>query len=170
MILKPAQGAQLTVGDKFGVWSFSCTALGVDKTRCGLVQVVKSPSTEKNIIKVVFGYLGKNGEPALIIHTPMNIFLDTGVLIKVDQGKQLKMNMQRCRPEGCIAAMHVKPEFFKELSSGATLKVGFILWNEKKIPVIVPVTLSGLADGMARIKKETAPALPKEGEETDLML
>ncbi|MBF0131970.1 MAG: invasion associated locus B family protein [Magnetococcales bacterium] len=162
--------AELTVGDKFGAWSFSCTAIGVDKTRCGLAQVVTSPNTGKNIVKVIFGQFGKNGEPALIIHTPINIFLDTSVLVKVDQGKQLKMRLQRCRPEGCIAALHAKPDFLKELATGTALKVGFVLWDKQKIPVVIPVPLNGIAIGMDKLKKESIPTFPKEGEETDLML
>ncbi|MBF0420720.1 MAG: invasion associated locus B family protein [Magnetococcales bacterium] len=162
--------AGLNVGDKFGSWSFSCTAVGVDKTRCGMVQVVAAQKTGKNIVKVVVGYLGKNNELVLIVHTPMNIFLDTSVLVKVDQGKQIKMALQRCQPEACIAALQIKPEFFKELSSGSALKVGFVLWSDKKVPVIVPVPLTGLAEGMAKIKKETVPVIPQDGKEPDLML
>ncbi|MBF0421553.1 MAG: invasion associated locus B family protein [Magnetococcales bacterium] len=162
--------ARLNVGEKFGPWSFSCTAVGVDKTRCGLVQVLTIKETGKNIVKVILGYLGKNNELVLIIHTPMNIFLDTGVLVKVDQGKQFKTALQRCQPQACIAALQVKPEFFTELTTGTSLKIGFVLWSEKKIPFIIPVPLKGIAEGMAKIKQETVPVLPQDGKEPDLML
>lgn len=162
--------AELVVGDKFGSWSFSCTALGVDKTRCGLVQTVALAGTGKNIIKVTLGYLGKKSELALIVQTPMNIFLDASVVVSVDQGKQTKMSMQRCQPEGCAAAMQVKPDFLRELSSGSMLKVGFVLWSSKKVPVLVPVSLIGLMDGVAKIKRESVPVLPKDGVEGDLLL
>jgi invasion protein IalB len=68
----------------------------------------------------------------------------------------MRFPVERCEPNGCRAGTKLEQEFMNALSHTDHMTVKF--HDAQRRPIEVPVSLKGLADGLAELKK-TNPAV-----------
>jgi invasion protein IalB len=155
LLLSPGIGlAAPKVGDRFGNWTFACMAIGPGNTKCGLTQDVVSRSSGKRILKATLGYLGKSGELILVLRTPLNLYLPTGVVANIDSGLKRRMVLQQCKKNGCIAVAKISQSFQDELFLGSRMRIKFkIILKEGIVGIPVKINLNGTQKGIQALEK-----------------
>ena len=117
--------AQRNVGDRFGDWTYICKALSKKKTVCALTQTRVDPRTKQRVLEVTLRKLGESGKLALLVAAPLGIHLATGMIGKVDQGKQFTFIWQSCTKQGCTAAVEVNDKLRWTMKAGKQLLIAF---------------------------------------------
>ena len=87
---------QPTVDDRIGDWTIQCKALSKAQTVCALTQTIVNTRTKQPVLRVTLRKLGESGNLDLIVDAPLGIDLVTGMIGKVDKGKQFTFVWQSC--------------------------------------------------------------------------
>ncbi|MBF0453410.1 MAG: invasion associated locus B family protein [Magnetococcales bacterium] len=154
LLLLPTQGESAPkVGDRFGAWTFSCKAMGPGKTRCGLIQQVQTRRSGKTILYATLGYAGKGGRLVLMLRTPLNIYLPTGVQVGIDSGPLQSAPLQQCKKKGCVALLKISNTLLEAFYSGTQMRVVFrVILKEGVVAVPVKLMLNGLKNGILALE------------------
>lgn len=113
----------------------------------------KSPLVHMAFRKVETGK-GKEKSDALlaVLNVPLGILLDSGLQLRTDKEQPVKISLHHCTAAGCMALWPLQPDLRKKLETGKSARVIFQLTNGQQVGV--PVSLSGLRDGLAALDKK----------------
>ncbi len=78
----------------------------------------------------------------LNMQLPLGVDLRPGIVIKVDDGKEMKVIYSKCTNAGCDAALVMDDNLVSAMKAGAILFVGFRAWGNEQTQVI-KASLSG---------------------------
>ncbi|EAR50917.1 hypothetical protein OG2516_13631 [Oceanicola granulosus HTCC2516] len=136
LLLPASAGAEPQVGDRFGDWSFECTAQSATRIDCGLAQLVVIAESREPIAR--FRITGP-AEPAaedaaatpgqLSVLLPLGLDLQAGVTASTDTGTTLPLSVATCVQQGCLLTAPVTDEIVAALREGAQMNVGFALYG-----------------------------------------
>ena len=116
---------QPNMGDRIGDWTFQCKALSKAQTVCALTQTIVNARTNERVLRVILRKLGESGNLALIVVAPLGIHLATGMVGKVDKGKQFTFVWQSCTNQGCSAAVEVDDTLGWTMKAGKQLLIAY---------------------------------------------
>lgn len=137
------------VGDRFGNWVFNCKAYGPGDTKCGLTQDVRIKNGGKRLFSASIAYVGPSNTLTLVMNTPLNSLLLSGVQITVDSEASVTLPFQQCRKEGCIALQKISPALRRQLAIGRKMKVSFkLILNKGLVQIPATISLDGTAKGI----------------------
>jgi invasion protein IalB len=106
-----------------GDWERRCEPLPDDHGKgptnsCYLVQIVPDESSGAEVMRAIIGY-GPGREQALAVFIlPLNVFLPSGVVIRVDDNTPLMAAFQLCSANGCRAVLPLDEGTLDALRSG----------------------------------------------------
>ncbi|WP_339776468.1 invasion associated locus B family protein [uncultured Thalassospira sp.] len=87
----------------------------------------------------------------LTMQLPLGVDLRPGIVIKVDQGPEMKVIYGKCTNAGCDAALVMSDELLASMKAGAELLVGFRAWGNEQTQVI-KASLTGFTAALGSIK------------------
>ena len=94
----------------------------------------------------------KTRKPYLNFKVPLGVNLQSGMVFKIDDRKEVQLGYLTCTNEGCGTSLPIDSALLRTLKAGSKLTVGWIPWGESKISV-VPSTLVGFSNLFKGIKQ-----------------
>ncbi len=144
-------GAARAQQQSFGEWGLACQALGPGQTRCALFQRVLRDGNTLVLEAQVLG-LETGADQALAITTPLGVWLEAGVTIRIDGGEAVSQSFQTCATRGCIARFEA-PELLSQLDAGSEVAITYATGREETQRVSLTLSLIGIREGVAAIRQ-----------------
>ena len=130
---------------KFGDWLLRCEARGEGQGElCYLQQTLKYSKDKVSgiLLDIKIGALGKGKELYAIVILPLGLKLQSGAIIKADEGAYSPLIIQTCTNKGCRSVSPVSEDLLWGFRQGKVLKVGFIPFRGGKT-MVVEASLTG---------------------------
>jgi invasion protein IalB len=142
-------------GQQFQDWTLRCELpQGQPPEFCEMRQRVVNQQDEQVLLAVV-GRLPQLGKPGLLIVLPLGISLPPGAFLKIDQGADQQVPVERCERQGCRIEIILEGELLAQLKAGTQAMVGFHVYDGEggRPRVDVPVSLLGFSAALAEVMK-----------------
>ena len=142
--------AQGTVRGEYGDWQMSCdTPPGASFEQCALIQNVSAEDQPNVGISVIVLKTADQQARLLRILAPLGVLLPNGLGLNVD-GKDIgRVAFVRCLPNGCVAEVVLDDRLIGTLSTGKNAI--FVVFKTPEEGIGIPVSLTGFADGFAKL-------------------
>jgi invasion protein IalB len=154
----PAAPAQPTPGPRDGQvvqdWTLRCQMAEADREVCEMRQRIVDQNGNRVVLAVV-GRLPGTDIPGLLVLLPLGIPLPPGAFLKIDQGEEKRVPIERCEREGCRVELLVDDQLLPRLKAGSKAVVSFHVYDgQGKTPrVDVPISLIGFSAALAEVMK-----------------
>lgn len=123
-------------------WTLNCA--GQDNgaaAECQVSQIMTLKETGQRILMVVVKKEAKSLRPYVLLALPHKIYLPAGVIVQIDVGVPVEMDIETCDERACYASAIVAKPFMASMQGGAAMHVTF--QNLLRKPVTVSVPLKG---------------------------
>lgn len=145
----------LKKGQHFDDWTVGCEKPPSEKTeRCFIYQTVVNKKNNQPVLQMAVGYLpGKDksqDRPAALLTLPLGVALPPGVGFKIDDGKMIRLQFERCVPNGCIAGFPLDNDMLDKLKKGLKIEVRV---SDGQQVVTLPISLKGFTAGFNALEK-----------------
>ena len=142
--------AQGKIKESFGDWNLVCdTPPGASGEQCALVQSVIAEDQQNVGLTVIVLKTADGQKQLLRVLAPLGVLLPSGLGLKIDDTDIGRAGFVRCLSNGCIAEVEMQADFAQKLSSGQSAT--FIIFKTPEQGVGIPVSLAGLAKGLAKL-------------------
>ena len=133
-------------GQRYGDWGGQCEQ-APDNTRVCYIQQVLSEKNQKTPLMVtVLGYGKGKKFPTAIFELPKDVDMKQGIQLRVDKYKPVGFK-GKCDNKGCRAGFTLDNPLTQQFSKGKRALIAFKKHGQKE-PVILPVSLRGVAHGL----------------------
>jgi invasion protein IalB len=149
----PAKGPR--DGQEFQDWTLHCRAPeGPTPEVCEMHQRVVNQEGERVMLAVV-GRLPNIDTPGLLFILPLGISLPPGAFLRIDQGEEEPVPVERCERQGCRIELLLDDELLARLKAGTRATVAFHVYDGQgqRPRVDVPVSLLGFSAALAEVMK-----------------
>lgn len=89
--------------------------------------------------------------PYLSVQMPLGLDLRPGAVLRIDKGKEYRLEFLQCTTNGCDASIMLDNALIVAMKKGIQLQVGFRPWGTNKVNVIA-ASLSGFTKAFHQIK------------------
>ncbi len=137
-------------GKRFGDWGGQCETSPQNQQVCYLQQVLSEKDKKTPIMVTVIGYGQGKQFPTAIFELPKGADLKQGVQLKIDKYKAVGFS-GACDQNGCRAGFTLDNPLTQQFSKGQQALLAYRPAPGKE-PVILPISLKGLAAGLQAIK------------------
>src|SRR5579859_399802 len=121
-------------------WASRCASDGRQSgLDCSVEQSIIETKSRQLLMQIVVRVPPDTRKPVLTIQLPLGLFLPAGVMLKFDEGKPERFDVQTCDQKGCYLQMPIANEMLQEMAKGKQLSVTF--QNLSKQDIGVPVSL-----------------------------
>lgn len=150
--IPPAQA--LEKGQRFDDWTVGCEKLpGMDRERCFIYQTVVNKDNDEPVLQMAIGYLpveNNKTQPAALITLPLGVALPPGVGLKVDDNEPIRLQYERCVPNGCIAGFPLNDTMINQFKRGLKAEIRV---HDGTRAVAMPISLKGFTAGFNALEK-----------------
>ena len=87
----------------------------------------------------------------LEVKLPFGLDLRRGIVVRIDQGKELNVPFLTCLQDGCSAVIPLSKDLSETLGRGKTLAIGYLPLGADKV-VAIEASLNGWAEVIGRVK------------------
>jgi invasion protein IalB len=121
-------------------WAVRCTSASRDAPlECAMEQTAVLSKTGQVLVLVNIRVPSDTHAPVILVQLPLGLNLPVGAKLRVDEGKNIDLQIQTCENRGCYASMPIAPDLLAELKSGKQLKVSFQNLAEETISIPMPL-------------------------------
>lgn len=133
------------------VWKSRCaSATRQSVPECVVEQTAVLDKTGQMIANISVRLPPTTGEPVMMVHVPVGLFLPAGISVQIDEQAPMQLVVQTCDLKGCYAGSQISPAMLGAMKAGKRLAIGF--QNISKQTITVPLTLAQFADSYQRIQ------------------
>ena len=152
-LLAPIAAAAAGDGAQHGDWELVCkepaqpeAALpeGPQPAACRLQQA-QAVNGGKDVV-FLFNIVRQGRQHVAIVSTPLNVYLPTGLELRIDGGQPRRVAFETCNVSGCHAGFALNGQLLAALRKGKALVVG--LKDTKATAIPVNVSLKGISAGI----------------------
>jgi len=119
--------------------------------QCYIYQNISVKDSNKRLLHLAIGFVGKGNKPAAVLTLPLGIFLPPGLTFGVDKNKPINVPVQTCMPAGCRAVLPLNDELIAQMKKGNQGQVRFFDGQRRELGV--PVSLLGFTAGFGALTK-----------------
>jgi len=132
-------------------WATNCSATErAGPLECSIVQRVVLQRTGQLLAMVSIRLPSDSHNPAMLVQTPLGLYLPAGVSLKIDNNTDISLALQTCDNGGCYAGTTVSSAMLSQMRKGHSMTVTF--QNISKQDVAIPVALAGFAGAYDKVK------------------
>jgi invasion protein IalB len=148
--------------EKFGDWAFVCPPPDEDADKeLGVCRLVQSailnveakdggePHAQRVMLTAI-GYAKDQEQAILTVIVPLGILLPPGVLLDAEGYDQLRLPVQRCDANGCLAFVTMKEQLVEAFRKGTEAHITF--FNVAGKPNKIRISLEGFTKGLAQVR------------------
>jgi invasion protein IalB len=142
-------------GKEFQDWTLRCELpQGQPPEFCEMRQRVVNQAGDR-VLLAVLGRLPQIDAPGLLIILPLGISLPLGAFLKIDQGADQQVPVERCEQQGCRVEIVLEADLLAQLKAGSRAMVGFHVYDGQggRPRVDVPLSLLGFSAALAEVMK-----------------
>ena len=140
-------------GKVFKNWVVQCeTAPNSQKESCFATQSQISAENKARILKFSVGPFGPKKEWVAVAILPLGIALSKGVAFRVDEQPQVRMQLQQCTNEGCVASVALDKKHLASMKTGTVLNMGMVPFGSSKT-LVINVSLIGFSAAMSTLSR-----------------
>jgi invasion protein IalB len=135
----------------FKDWRVQCEKREEGNELCFIFQDVVLKEGNRHLLRLEIGYVpDKKDQIVAVITVPLGIALPPGVLLKVDEGKDLRLPVEHCIPQGCRILFPVDHDLLAMLKAGKQATVTVQNMNHQS--VAIPVSLAGFTAAINNLR------------------
>jgi invasion protein IalB len=136
----------------FGDWKTFCSKTAEGGETCQIFQNLSTNKEGKQspLLYIVMGYLPEGEDPVARIRLPLGILLQSGIAIRVDEGKPWTFPFSHCDQTGCWIYIRLNDDQLSAMKAGNKAFVTFA--DLKRKPYSVPISLNGFAKAISSLK------------------
>jgi invasion protein IalB len=136
----------------FQDWAVRCgRPEGQTQEICEMLQE-RSDEEGRPMMGVAVARVANSPDPGMLIILPLGIALPEGVALKVDDGEELPVPVQRCQRRGCEIEVLLEPDLLGQLKTGRQATVLFHVEQPKGVQrVAVPISLLGFTAALDEV-------------------
>jgi invasion protein IalB len=141
-------------GEPMGDWLFNCsTSPQSSVKRCSIMQQLSDQKSKSVVFAWLIGDDGK-GNLVGVWQTPTGVLINRGVLLDVGTDKPIAVPFTACITGHCEAVANLAPDFVETLIKAE--KATATIFAVSGQGLIFNLSVKGLSDGIAALKKATA--------------
>ncbi len=141
--------------ENYGDWVYVCLESPQDKSvRCSITQQLADEKSKQGIFSWRIVQDGKGGMVG-IWQTPPQVLLNRGITIDAGSPKPIAVPYERCGQRSCRAVAALAPDYIETLTKAEKAVATIVLRNGKAVNL--PLSVKGLADGLAALKLAPSP-------------
>ena len=135
-------------------WTLRCQLRQPEQEICDMRQQIVNQNGDRVVLAVV-GRLPGVDVPGLLIMLPLGISLPPGASLKIDQGEESRIAIERCESQGCRIELLLDDDLLPRLKAGGRAIVGFHVYDGQgqRARVDVPISLIGFSAALAEVMK-----------------
>jgi invasion protein IalB len=137
---------------RFQDWAVRCgQPQGQTQEICEMFQE-QNNSDGRPIMGVAVARVASSPNPGMLIILPLGIALPEGVAVKIDDGEEVPVEVQRCQRRGCEIEVLLEPALLNRLKSGRQANVLFHVEQPTGVQkVSVPISLLGFTAALDEV-------------------
>ena len=99
----------------------------------------------RTVMAVAVGKVPGSSDLGLLIMVPLGVLLPAGVMLQIDSGAEMPLQVNRCERQGCRIEMLLKPDLLARFKSGSQAKVFFEAFDPQgeRRRLGIPISLLG---------------------------
>lgn len=138
--------------ERFQDWAVRCgQPEGQTQEICEMLQE-RSSKEGHPIMGVAVARVANSPDPGMLIILPLGIALPEGVALRIDDGEEVPVEVQRCQRRGCEIEVLLKPELLASLKAGQQANVLFHVEEPQGVQkVSVPISLLGFTAALDEV-------------------
>lgn len=147
-----SQPAPVRNGARYGAWTVTCEALGMNDTACVLSQTLVRSADNQLLAEVLAFWSGDGAASYMAARVPNGVFFPSGFAFKPEDSEERQSFVwQSCSAELCEGLLPIDAATLDSLESGADVFAGYRprLGAE---PLVFRLNLDGISEGMAALK------------------
>ena len=119
---------------------------------CGMEQQ-QTDKEGRTVLAVFVGKVPNSSDPGLLIMVPLGVLLPAGVMLQIDSGAEMPLQVNRCERQGCRIEILLKPDLLARLKSGSQAKVLFEVFDPQgeRRRLGVPISLLGFTAALNEV-------------------
>ena len=132
------------------MWSRQCVkSPDGAKEACFVQQFITAMPQNVVLLKVVFGYLGPDNKPRVIVTAPLGVLLQAGLTMTINGQSPMSVPFEDCKNGGCRAIIDMDNQGLDQFRNGKQLTVTYLTEDRKAMDL--PVRLDGLAAALKTV-------------------
>ncbi|MCK8517087.1 invasion associated locus B family protein [Methylonatrum kenyense] len=138
--------------ERFEDWNVYCEDFEEDGETiraCEMLQRVTVEETGEIIMEVVVGYMPERGMPMALFSVPLGIRLQPGLELKVDDNEAVRIGVDICGEDGCMASMLFDDDMLEQFRQGAAGTV--TIRDARNQSFDLPISMMGFTAALNRI-------------------
>lgn len=147
-----ATPAPVRNGARYGAWTVTCEALGVNETACVLSQTLVRSADNQFLAEILAFWSGDGSTSYMAARVPNGVFFPSGFAFKPEDSEERQSFVwQSCSRELCEGLLPVDMEALGALEDGAEVFAGYRprLGAE---PLVFRLNFDGVTEGMTALK------------------
>ena len=146
----PPPGAPKVSKEKtYGDWVYSCLTFADGKVQCAIAQTLSDSKTKRPVFLWRIAEDG-NGGLVGIWQTPTGVVVKRGIVLDAGTPKPIAIPYEYCGTGGCEATGNLAADFLASLAKAQ--KASATIFARDGKPITFPLSVNGLADGLAALK------------------
>jgi len=147
---KPAATAAKDAPASETPWSRQCVkSPDGTKEACFVQQFITAMPQNVVLLKVVFGFLGPDNKPRIIITAPLGVILQAGLTMTINGQSPMSVPFENCKNGGCRVVIDMDGQALDRFRNGKQLMVSYLTEDRKAMDL--PVRLDGLAAALKTV-------------------
>lgn len=147
----PQQQARVTKQETYGDWIYRCVDTGNKAVRCSISQQLSHAQTKSTVFSWRISQDGKGGLVGEWLTPRRGVVLYRNIVLDAGAPKPISIPFETCGDQMCRAMATLAPDFIESLGKAEKATATFVLTNGQ--PVNVSLSVKGLSDGLAALKK-----------------
>ncbi|HZD27002.1 MAG TPA: invasion associated locus B family protein [Alphaproteobacteria bacterium] len=131
-------------------WRVRCEQTSTNQPEsCFMFQSVAMKQNNQRILDMAVRYPDPKQPPIAYFTLPLGIALPDGMLLQVDQGEVMRLQIEVCNRAGCHTRLQLAKAMLTSMKQGKQVKVAFDNGQRKRITV--PVSLAGFTAALGAL-------------------
>lgn len=138
--------------ERFEDWNVYCEDFEEDGETiraCEMLQRVTVEETGEIIMEVVVGYMPDRGMPMALFSVPLGIRLQPGLELQVDDNEPVRIGVDICGADGCMASMLFDDDMLQQFRQGSAGTV--TIRDARNQTFDLPISMMGFTAALDRI-------------------
>lgn len=142
--------------ERFQDWTVYCEDFEEDGETfraCEMLQRVTVEDSGEVIMEVVVGYMPDRGMPMALFSVPLGIRLQPGLELQVDNNEPVRIAVDICGEDGCMASMLFDEDMLRQFRMGTDGTV--TIRDARNQSFDLPISMMGFTAALERIMEES---------------
>jgi invasion protein IalB len=141
--------------EQFQDWTVRCERVQEDGETvrvCEMLQQVTVEETGETIMEVAVGFVPERELPVALFTVPLGVRLQPGLLLTVDENEPVRIAIEICGPDGCLASMLFDEDMLNQFMRGAAGTVRIRDARDQSFDL--PMSMMGFTAALERLREQ----------------